>query len=161
MEYQQINRNAIKSWFISRIIFSLIFSVIYGGLVYKILLPKFGHFLFVQYGLNILSIILLVYLSLNTFVFPIIEYKQWKYVIKHDVIELNYGIFIKTKIIVPISRIQHLDINQGPIYRLFGLVCLDINTAGDDHEIPALTVSEANFISERLKDIIEINHEGE
>ncbi|MCT4617864.1 MAG: PH domain-containing protein [Marinisporobacter sp.] len=59
------------------------------------------------------------YLFANTFVFPLIEYKEWKYKIKEDQIELNYGVLIKTKTIIPISRIQYIDIEQGPIYRRF------------------------------------------
>ncbi len=155
MEYNKINKNAIKSWYIGRIIFLLIFSIIYGLLIYKLIIPNFVHVAILEYGLNILTILIGIFLLINTFIFPIIEYKEWKYIISNDKIELINGIFIRKRIIIPISRVQHLDIVQGPIYRKFGLATLRLNTAGSIHEIPALTNKEAEIISETLKNQIE------
>lgn len=157
MEYKKINKNAVKSWYIGRITFLLIFSAIYGLLIYNLVIPKFNHITSLIYGLNIFTVILGIFLFLNTFLFPIIEYKQWKYIILDDKIEMIHGIFIRKRIIIPITRIQHLDIVQGPIYRIFGLATLSLNTAGAVHEIPALTLKEAEVISETLKDKIEMS----
>ncbi|SKC76341.1 PH domain-containing protein [Maledivibacter halophilus] len=155
MKYDKINKNAVKSWYIDRIIFIIIFAPIYWGVVYKLLIPKFRHISFLKYGLDLFTIVIGVYLMLNTFLFPIIEYREWRYKITEDKIEMIYGMIIRRKIIIPISRIQHLDIEQGFIYRRFGLASLNINTAGASHELPALTLAEAEEISEKLKDRIE------
>lgn len=155
MDYKQINKNAVKSWFIGRIIFTIVFLLIYGVIIYKFVMPNLTPGGMVSYILNGLTMIIAGFLLLNTFLFPIIEYKEWRYKIEKDKIELLYGIIFRKKIIIPISRIQYIDIESGPIYRKFNLAELKINTAGSSHEIPALTLSEANDISENLKEIIE------
>ncbi|WP_027398496.1 PH domain-containing protein [Anaerovorax odorimutans] len=157
MDYSKINKNAVIAWLIGRIIFLLIFLGIYLPVVYKFIMPKFGYITMLKYGLNILSIVLILFLFINTFILPMIEYKEWKYKIKNDRIELINGVFIRNKVIIPISRIQFLEIEQGPIYRRFHLASLNIHTASDAHEIPALTLEEANDISEKLKEIIEMS----
>jgi membrane protein YdbS with pleckstrin-like domain len=157
MEYSKINKNAVKAWFIGRTIFLVIFSIVYLAIMYKFVIPKFVYISVIKYGLNVLSFIILGYLCVNTFIFPKVEYREWKYLIGEDKIELISGIIIREKTIIPISRIQHLDIEQGPIYRKFGLAVLKINTAGASHEIPALTIEEAEDISEKLKGIVEMS----
>lgn len=161
MEYSRINKNAVKSWLISRMIFLILFSFIDWGVVYKWIIPKYGHYQIIFYGSNIFSVLFIGYLFANTFVFPFIEYKEWKYKIKEDQIELNYGVLIKTKTIIPISRIQYIDIEQGPIYRRFNLTSLSINTAGGLHELPALELEEAEKISKNLKERIEMSGNNE
>lgn len=155
MEYSRINQNAVKSWLMGRCIFLVIFSIVYFIISIKFILPILGKYSFVKYIFLPLTIFIVIFLLVNTFVFPIIEYKEWRYKITEDKIELINGIFIKSKIIIPISRIQYLDVQQGPIYRNFRLACLSIHTAGSTHEIPALTLEEANQISTRLREIIE------
>ncbi|MCY6483138.1 PH domain-containing protein [Clostridium aestuarii] len=157
MNYNKINKNAVKSWFIGRMIFLSMFSVIYFIGMYKFLVPKYGDISVIKYGIDILSIVLIGYLAIYTFVFPIVEYKEWRYKICKDKIELINGVIIRQKTIIPISRIQHLDIQQGPIYRKFGMSSIEINTAGASHTLPALTNKEAEEISEKLKDMIEMS----
>ena len=87
-EYQKLNKNAIKSWIIGRLIGTLIVSsMLITG---KILLSKIldGYYkinVFYTIGIIILISILLI----NSFIYPIIEYKQWRYIITNDFSNLN------------------------------------------------------------------------
>lgn len=155
MEYRKINKDAVKTWVITRLIVLILLSTFYWLIVYLFVMPHITEMLALKYSLNIFGALLSLFLIINAFVLPIIEYKQWKYLINEEKIELYYGVITRKKIIIPISRIQFLDIKQGPIYRRFGLTCLTVSTAGSAHEIPALTNDEADVISERLKAIIE------
>lgn len=159
MEYSRIHKNAVKAWVIGRTILLLIFFAIYYPVVYKLAMPNFGTIFEVKYGLNGLSILLLTFFFLNTFVMPMIQYKEWKYSIQKDRIELIHGILLRNKVIIPISRIQFIEIEQGPIYQSFHLASLNINTASDVHEIPALPLKEANEISQKLKEMIEVSED--
>jgi membrane protein YdbS with pleckstrin-like domain len=67
------------------------------------------------------------------------------------------GIFFRSTIIIPFSRVQHCEIEQGPIDRMFGLAELSLYTAGgssSDLSIPGLTLDKANalkiFITNRV-----------
>jgi uncharacterized protein len=74
------------------------------------------------------------------------EWKAWGYGLTPDELILRWGVFWKTFRVVPRVAIQHLDINQGPLDRAFGLVQVVIYTAGAAHAvatIPGLTQREA------------------
>lgn len=161
MEYSHIQKNAVKAWMIGRTISLVIFFAIYYPVVYKLIMPNFGNIFEVKYGLNGLTILLVFYFLMNTFIMPVIQYKEWKYSIQEDRIELLHGVLVRNKVIIPISRIQYIEIEQGPIYQSFHLASLNINTASDVHEIPALTLEEANEISQRLKAMIEMSEDIE
>lgn len=71
---------------------------------------------------------------------------------KHDIL-YKKGLFWRSILIIPFSRIQHCEIDQGPIDRFFGLTSLNIFTAGgtsSDLAIPGLEPLQAN----RLKEFI-------
>ncbi|WP_206458157.1 PH domain-containing protein [Anaerovorax sp. IOR16] len=161
MEYSRIQKNAVKAWMIGRTISLVIFFAIYYPVVYKLIMPNFGSIFEVKYGLNGLTILLAFCFLMNTFIMPVIQYKEWKYSIQEDRIELIHGVLVRNKVIIPISRIQYIEIEQGPIYQSFHLASLNINTASDVHEIPALTLEEANEISQRLKAMIEMSEDIE
>lgn len=95
MEYSRINKKAVKAWFIGRTIFLVIFSAAYLAIMYKVIIPKFVSISVIKSGLDILSFIILGYLCVNTFIFPKVEYREWKYLIGEDKIELISGIIIK------------------------------------------------------------------
>ena len=48
-------------------------------------------------------------------------------------IEIRRGVYWRAVINVPRSRVQHIDVTQGPIDRRFGLGTLVIYTAGTNH----------------------------
>ncbi|MBI5707943.1 MAG: PH domain-containing protein [Armatimonadetes bacterium] len=81
------------------------------------------------------------------------QWESWQYEVReHDVV-LSWGVFWKTRRHVARDRIQHLDINSGPLDRRFGLVQVGIHTAGGAGTvgvIPGLTPEEA----EDLRDMI-------
>jgi membrane protein YdbS with pleckstrin-like domain len=114
----------------------------------------------VRYLMNILGFIIILTAILDSFVWPFLEYQQWKYGIFKDKIELIKGIIVRKKIIIPISRIQNLKIEQGPIQRIYKISSINIITAGGCHVIPAIPVEEAEMISERLKRIIEMGEKN-
>lgn len=81
------------------------------------------------------------------------QWENWQYEVReHDVI-LSWGVFWQTRRHVARDRIQHLDINSGPLDRRFGLVQVGIYTAGAAGAvgtIPGLRPEEA----EDLRDMI-------
>lgn len=119
------------------------------------LIPKFGHIPLVKYITYILALIIISISIVDTFVGSFLEYKQWKYAIFEDKVELIKGIIIREKTIIPMSRIQNLKIKQGPIQRIYKITSVNIITAGGHHEIPALPVEKAEKITKNLNLLIE------
>ena len=63
----------------------------------------------------------------------------------HDILYRD-GWLWKSWMVIPFTRIQHLEINQGPIDRIFDLASLQLFTAGgssSDIEIDGLTPGQA------------------
>lgn len=85
---------------------------------------------------------------------PAIEYRQWRYHIGADRIEIIHGIFFTNHSLIPVNRIQHLKIQQGILQKRFDLATVDIYTAGGSHQIQALQYSEAEKIVLRLNHLV-------
>lgn len=64
---------------------------------------------------------------------PEIEHRHVAYRVDALGIEIRRGVFWKSVVNVPRSRVQHTDVSQGPVERRFGLGTLRIHTAGTEH----------------------------
>ena len=145
LEYSKLDPKAKKSWRLARLIF-LIFLLI----IFIVVISLTGGKARVICGI-VGGIIILLQL-LQTFIYPEIEYRQWKYIVTDDRIEIKKGIFFHNTSITPISRIQHVTISEGPISRHYGLAKVEINTAGGHFEIEGLPHETAVRICEYLKE---------
>jgi uncharacterized protein len=72
---------------------------------------------------------------------PALEYRHARYRLDADGIEIRSGVWWRVVLSVPRSRVQHIDVSQGPLERSYGLGRLVIFTAGTAHsrvELPGL-----------------------
>lgn len=70
-----------------------------------------------------------------------------------DGLWLHRGVFWRSEIFVPRARIQHTDVQQGPIARRFDMACLKIYTAGTQHGeivIDGLAHADALWLRDEL-----------
>jgi len=84
---------------------------------------------------------------------PAIAYRHMAYRVDTDAIEIRRGVFWRTVMNVPRSRVQHTDVVQGPLERKYGLGRLVIYTAGTEHskvELPGLEHQVALDIRDHL-----------
>jgi membrane protein YdbS with pleckstrin-like domain len=64
---------------------------------------------------------------------PPMAYRRTWYRVDPLGIEIGSGVLWRTVIHVPVSRVQHTDVSQGPIERRYGLGTLTIYTAGTEY----------------------------
>ena len=64
---------------------------------------------------------------------PAIDYRHASYRLDDQCLEIRRGVYWRTVVTVPRSRVQHTDVSQGPLERRFGLGTLVVYTAGTDH----------------------------
>jgi uncharacterized protein len=62
-----------------------------------------------------------------------LEYRRTSFVISTAGCEIRRGVVWRRIITVPLSRIQHTDVTQGPLQRAYGLATLSLYTAGTEH----------------------------
>ncbi|MDP2054383.1 MAG: PH domain-containing protein [Acidobacteriota bacterium] len=68
-----------------------------------------------------------------TYRWPVRAYRHTSYRVDDQGIEIRQGVYWRIVINVPRSRVQHIDVAQGPLDRRYGLGKLVIYTAGTDH----------------------------
>lgn len=139
-KYQPVAKDARKLWTIHACISALIILGITVG-IYLIIYKHIWIF-----GLVALEAILTI------IIMPAIEYRQWRYFIGEDRIEIIHGIFFTKRTLIPINRIQHLKIEQGILQKRFDLATVEIYTAGGRHQIKAILYAKADEI------VCKLNH---
>ena len=84
---------------------------------------------------------------------PAVQYRHTSYTVGPEGIEVQSGVWWRHLMSVPRSRVQHIDVSQGPIERSYGLGRLVIFTAGTEHsriELPGLRDSVAYDLRNHL-----------
>ena len=78
------------------------------------------------------------------------------YVIRKQDISYKSGWIFFSMVSVPFNRIQHSEVAQGPIERMFDLAKVKVYTAGgasSDISIPGLSEAEANQLKEHINSL--------
>jgi membrane protein YdbS with pleckstrin-like domain len=86
-------------------------------------------------------------------VWPAVQYRHTSYTLGPEGIEIQSGVWWRHVINVPRSRVQHIDVSQGPMERSYGLGRLVIYTAGTAHsrvELPGLSDTVAYDLRNHL-----------
>lgn len=82
--------------------------------------------------------------------------KVWWYAIGDEQIDLVHGWLVITHTVIPMTRVQHVALQQGPLARRFSLAQLDIHTAAGSVTIPALDRSEGERIRQHIAELARI-----
>ncbi len=101
-------------------------------------------------GLTFLALLLAPLLG---FYLPRLRFRFWRYALLPEELFLERGILNRVRTIVPLRRIQHLDVSQDVVEREFDLGKLIVHTAGTRSStvvLPGLHLEEA----ERLRDVM-------
>jgi membrane protein YdbS with pleckstrin-like domain len=78
--------------------------------------------------------------------------RSWGYAEREDDLLVRHGILVARLSVVPYGRMQFIDVEAGPIERLFGLSTLHLHTAAaaTDARIPGLDATEAARLRDQL-----------
>lgn len=91
-----------------------------------------------------------------SFWFPPRYYRSWRWRIDAKVLELRHGRLIERTRLIPLARLQHVDLERGPLERMHGLASLVIHTAGThaaSTTIPGLEAEAAARLRDHLVEI--------
>lgn len=69
----------------------------------------------------------------GTLVQPVLNHSRTSYRVDEDGLQIRSGVLWRSHTFVPRSRIQHTDVAQGPMQRMFDLGTLVVFTAGSKH----------------------------
>ena len=63
-------------------------------------------------------------------------YKTFRYSMTDDFLYIKSGVFIHSEVVIPMAKIQSIELNAGMIMRKYGVSTVQIATMQGEHEIP-------------------------
>jgi uncharacterized protein len=97
--------------------------------------------------------VFLIYIFM-AFVVPARKYRHWGYDMGSDRLRIVRGYMFYRDTVVPFGRIQHIDVDQGPIDRRYDLATLTVHTAGNHNStvaLPGLLHADALAVREAIR----------
>jgi len=142
--FQQLDENYLVVKYIGSFIFFLILGF---GLIMSYFLTEVTEVPGLFWGLVGLWIVW----AITSFVLTNLGYKIRGYILRDKDLVHRKGVVFKTMTTIPFNRVQHCEVSQGIIQRMFDLHTLQIFTAGgsnSDLSIPGLKADTAQRIKE-------------
>jgi uncharacterized protein len=85
-----------------------------------------------------------------------LRYRHLRFSTDGGVLRLRSGVFVRTEKVIPTRRLQHIDIDRGPLERWFDLASVSVFTAGGRRatfRLPGLSPQSAESLrAELLRD---------
>ena len=148
-DFRQLDPRAVKLWQLTHAIFAGVLMLIASitALALSGAVPKSWPWALAGWAALLGFSVWLV------FWYPARAYRAWGYRIDEKVLETHRGIWFRVIQLLPLSRLQHVDLHRGPIERSFGLATLILHTAGTHHAmltIPGLDAEDAVRLRDHL-----------
>lgn len=132
-------------------------AIIFGIILMAYLIVGIFVDVLYQFPWILLVVVLWSVLTGLSILLAVKGYEYEGFAVREKDILFKSGIFFRSTLIIPFNRVQHCEIEHGPIDRMFGLASLSLFTAGgsaSDLSIPGLTQDKAaalkNFITNRV-----------
>jgi membrane protein YdbS with pleckstrin-like domain len=106
---------------------------------------------------GVLSGTVLVGGLLYTLVWPRLRYRAWGFALRPEELYTEHGVLNHVRTVVPLRRIQHVDVSQDLVEREYALGRLVVHTAGSRSSnvvVPGLPLNEAERLRDEIKRFI-------
>lgn len=101
----------------------------------------------------------ILYFILTFFLIVPFRWARWSYQIRHDEIEIQHGIIFRSRVLIPMIRVQHVETDQGPLLRKQKLVSVSISTAATVHTIEAVRAEESDALRHHILELVKVAKE--
>lgn len=89
----------------------------------------------------------------DVFIAPKWKYETCGYKISETNIQIKVGKIFEKEVLVPMKKVQHIELSQGPILKKYHLMKMTISTAAGSHELTGI----AEDVAENIRKEIEIH----
>ena len=147
----QISRKGLTVWYLYGVFQTLIVVITAGAVCYGTYYFEWPIVIYYfMGGMVAISAVFFIYL------FPKIRWDHWRYEVREQEIEIQHGLFVVKRTLIPMVRVQHVDTTQGPILKKYDLGNISISTAATVHTIPALVMDEADALRARISELARV-----
>lgn len=151
---QCISSRAVAMWRMIRMIGHVIALLILAALIGMDIAFHWWNWIgWVLYGLVGLTVLSGIY---SIGVEPAILQSTWRYDVSEEYIQLKHGALTHVHVLVPMTKVEYVTTNQGPIMRKYGLYNIQIGTMASSHHIPAVPESEALALREQIARLAQV-----
>ncbi len=143
-------------WTINFILKTFFYTVVLFVADFMFVKGSYGDY---EFPTGTASFIILIIGIIFSIIFPQLAYKYWSFDVRENEIFLVRGIFTRVKTLAPYSKIQHIDLQQSILDRMYHIAKLVLYTAGTrgaDVVIPGLPLEYAEDLRDRLKDVTSV-----
>ncbi|WP_436795987.1 PH domain-containing protein [Actinospongicola halichondriae] len=83
-------------------------------------------------------------------------WRSWRFEIGTAALRLEHGVLIRRSSTIPYHRVQHIDLEAGPIERRMRLTTLILRTASasSDSTVPGIDAAEAEVVRTRILSLV-------
>ena len=122
----------------------------------ELLIPFLFFFVFGTRGdsINIYYMIAIGVGLVFALVVGIFTWLRFYYWVEDGELRMEHGVFVKKKRFIPLERIQSIDTSAGIIQRMFGIVKLQVETAGSGNEAEAIMTAVTKEDAASLKELL-------
>jgi membrane protein YdbS with pleckstrin-like domain len=112
-----------------------------------------GAFLWDPLGATAVAFALLFVRFLVAVWWPWLSWQRWGWLVRGDELLIARGVLFRSITAIPVERVQHVDVRQGPIEQWLGLARVHVHTAsglGADGVVPGLERDRAEALRDQL-----------
>ena len=133
IDYKQISPKAIKVRNVNELITSMIGLVVLAVLLFCTY--QFNWWSWLQYVWIGLIALTVIGIPWTYAVSSPIFYKTFRYGVTDDFLYIKSGVWSISEVVVPMAKIQSIELKQGMIMRKYGVSSVEITTMKDSHAI--------------------------
>lgn len=159
--HQRLPRNARWAILLSELLVSMalvgMLLAVYAGLNhFRATLPPVVFTVF-----YVVAVLLIIWEGLDLILEPTVGFHYYHYTIAEDRIAVDAGAVRRKREILPMRRVQKVEMSAGPIRRALGLATLEIYSAGSSLSIDHMALADAEMWAETLKNKVNAIIEAE
>ena len=151
MNFEKLNKKALYCMYAVTAVSCIIISAAAWGVFFALENGIINIGDTPKYWTKIICIVVFVLELLETLISPYFRYNRYRYSLTDEEVQVKKGYVFLEHTIVPISRLHKINIEAGPIDRMFGLASVEITTAGGNITIKFLERQKAEQIAQMLK----------
>lgn len=141
--HEQLPSRAVAYWRVS-----LLLRVVPVGIVVTVLAVLLS---WIPDAVRVLLIVgVWIAAVVEVVVLPPIRRRIWWFTIGDEEVDLHHGLLTITRTVVPMVRVQHVDLHRNALADRFGLAEIQLHTAAGSLTIPALDRDQAERIRRQV-----------
>lgn len=145
---KKVSKEAVKVWRISEVISNSTILVVLGVCYFLDFYFSWKAWIGpIIVGLGVLTILAALW---GIFIAPPLKQRYWRYEVSEEFIQLKWGVMVENHQLIPMTKVQSVELTQGPLQRKYQLYSITVGTMGTSHEIPAIPKEEAYRLRDQI-----------